>query len=106
MNSSGKLSDTFASRLGNVAPNSRVRALLVLGRAPERKDRSGDRAEQVRRVKESASAALGEVDAILAAHDGRRIASEPNALGYVAVEVTPAGIRALTESDQVRAILE
>jgi hypothetical protein len=87
-------------------PNSRWRALVVLRRAGDLNERSRDRSEQVRRVKESAKAALNEIDTILAAHHGRRLEDEPNALGYVAVEATPAGIRALTESNHVRAIIE
>ena len=38
--------------------------------------------------------------------DLRRLADEPNPLGYLAVETTPDGIRALAQSRGVRAILE
>ena len=103
---SGKLSNAFASRLDKAPRDSRVRVILLLGRSTKRKKRGGERSEQIQRVRESAAAALDEVDAILTAHEGRRIESEPSALGYVTVETTPTGIRALAQSEQIRAILE
>lgn len=57
-------------------------------------------------MKQSSAAALDEVDAILASYNGRRLADEPNALGYTAVETTPVGLLALAQSSHVRAILE
>jgi hypothetical protein len=103
---SAKLSDSFASRLDKAQPDSRVRVILLLGRPTKGKKRAADRDEQIQRVKESATAALGEVDGILMAHQGRRLESEPSTLGCVTVEATPGGIRALAQSDQVRAILK
>jgi hypothetical protein len=49
---------------------------------------------------------LQEVDAILARFHGRRLAEGPNALGYIPVETTSSGIRALAQSDSVRGIIE
>jgi hypothetical protein len=103
---SRKLSDALASRLGKAPPDSRVRVVLLVGHSSKRRKRDGDRSGQIPRVRESANAALGEVDGILTAHEGRRIESEPSALGHVTVETTPAGIRALAQSHQLRAILE
>jgi hypothetical protein len=101
---SEKLGSAFAARLSRFPAGAHVRALLLLGQPTEPPTR--DRAEQIRRVKQSAAAALDEIDQILTAHSGRRLESEPSSLGHVTVETTPAGIRALAKSDQVRAVLE
>ena len=101
-----KLSDAFEARLRELKSGAKVRAVVMLERGRPGNSEPRERADQVRRVRESARAALGEVDAILAQFNGRRLADEPNALGYLAVETTPAGIRALARSNSVRGILE
>ena len=57
-------------------------------------------------VRQAGSAALDSIDKILAGHDGKRLANGAGSLGTVPVETTAEGIRALAESDQVKAILE
>ena len=101
-----KLSDAFEARLRGLKSGAKVRAVVMLQREHPACSDSRERADQVRRVRESARTALVEVDAILAQFNGRRLADEPNALGYLAVETTPAGIRALARSNSVRGIIE
>ena len=101
-----KLSDAFEARLRGLKSGAKVRAVVMLERGRPGKSESRERTDQVRRVRESATAVLGEIDSILAQFHGRRFGNEPNALGYVSVETTPAGIRALARSNSVRGILE
>ena len=100
------MSDPFEARLRGLRANAKVRAVVMLQREQPVKSEPRERADEVRRVRESARAALEEVDEILAQFHGRRLADEPNALGYISVETTPAGIRALARSNSVRGIIE
>jgi sorbitol-specific phosphotransferase system component IIA len=77
----------------------------LLGKAGERRSRD-ERAAVIAQMRSRASQALKEIDAILARFDGRRLSEAPSALGTIAVESTPAGIAALSESDRVKAILQ
>lgn len=101
-----KVSDVFEARLRGLRGNAKVRAIVMLRRDRPAGSRTHERSDQVRIVKESARAALHEVDAILARFHGRRLAEEPNALGYIPVETTSSGIRALARSESVRGIIE
>jgi hypothetical protein len=100
------VSDAFEARLRGLRAHAKVRAVVMLQRECPAGSDPRDHADQVRLTRESARAALGEVDAILARFHGRRLADEPNALGYISVETTPAGIRALARSNSVRGIIE
>jgi hypothetical protein len=86
------ISDGFEARMRRLKRNALVRAIVML-----RRDRGAQR---------SVRAALGEMDAVLARVGGQRLSKAPNALGYVVVEATPAGIRALAASAAVRGVLE
>jgi hypothetical protein len=98
------ISDGFEARLRRLKPESAVRAVVMLRR--ERPAAGVARSTAVRRVRKSALATLGEVDAILERFGGTRLDVAPNALGYVVVETTPAGIRALADSEAVRGVVE
>lgn len=107
----GKISDQLAARLDRLEPGDGVRAVILLkvawpdGAAPTRGSR--ERREVARdAVRRSAGAALPEIDRLLETYGGRRLAEEPDALGSVPVETSPAGIRALARCEAVSAILE
>lgn len=105
------LSKEFESRLSRLAPDTVVQAVVVLnvgavgGSVAGRLGR-GRRREVARSVRKAGAELLVQIDSILACHNGRRLCDSPTALGTVRVETTPAGIRALAQSDQVKSVLE
>jgi hypothetical protein len=80
-----RISDVFEARLRRTKPDAMVRVVVML-----RRDR----------------AAVREVDAVLARVGGRRVSKRPNVLGYVTVDTTPAGVRALASCEAVRGVIE
>jgi len=106
-----KLGPAFEARLRQAGPGQRIYAVVLLatseGRGRPAKRRSPEqRKARAARTKRLARRALREIDAILKRHNGRRLAAEANALGAVPIEATPAGIRAVAECDEVKAVLE
>ena len=106
-----KISREFAARLDQRAPKDLVRAVVLVApdSAPRPTKRSAlrrGRKARVEAARESLAGGLPEIDSILGAFGGRRLDHELGALGGVAVEVVPAGIRALADCEKVRAILE
>jgi hypothetical protein len=57
-------------------------------------------------MRQAVETALPAVDQILSQHEGRRLPGAMEVLGSIPVETTVAGIRALADSDQIRAIME
>jgi hypothetical protein len=100
-----KISDAFGTRLSHLNPDRRVKAVVIL-RNGRQSDSTILRHRKVRQVRDSAGEVLKYIDEILDRFNGHRLAAKPNALGYIAVETTPAGIRALANSEHVRAVLE
>jgi hypothetical protein len=101
-----KISTTFSARLRRLGQAGTIRAIVLLEHDRTAVSVHTDRAQAIDALRESASNALSEIDRILTRFDGRRLADQPNALGYVPVETTAAGLRALAESDHVRAVIE
>ena len=66
----------------------------------------GERKSAIDAIRESSRVGLLEIDDILERFDGKRLAADVDALGCVAVETTPAGVKALAEADRIKAILE
>lgn len=105
-----KISPVFADRLARLAPSEKIQAIVLLqtpgtGRNGRRQPPE-QRKAALEAVRRTAARAIDEIDRLLASHDGQRISPETDALGSVVVETTVAGIGALAESAQVRAILE
>jgi len=106
---SSSLSPQFQARLDRLAPDQRVRAVVLLhtrGAGSGRRQSPSARQEAIAAVRAAAALALPDIDAILEHHGGQRLASEPGALGSIAVETTPAGVLALAALPHVQAILE
>ena len=99
-----KLSEPFRARLNRLGSRTKIRAILLLrtGAVPP----GVARGEAVATLRQSAQQGLGEIDAILERHGGRRLAEAPDALGSVPVETTAGGITALAGCAHVKAILE
>lgn len=108
---SSKISSDFAVRLHQRRPDALVPVIVVLS-SPRpngtlsRGDLKARRQELIREAQAFGNQILGDIDAILTRHGGRRLAEGVNAIGTIAIEATPEGIRALAELDRVKAILE
>lgn len=106
-----KISTEFARRLEQMHPDEMVRAFVVPHREYEqsrmavRPDRELRR-ERVRAMQGEVAERLREVDAILARFGGRRLTTEVNALGIVAVEATARALQMIAEAEWVGALLE
>ena len=106
-----KISAQFSARLGRLGPEDKVRAFLLLrvggpGSRSGRRQTRAEREEAVKAFRKSSGQALDDLDKILKKHDGRMLSRRPNALGSLPVETTAAGIRALSRSRWVQAVLE
>ncbi len=106
-----KISPEFEQRLAAREPSSTVQAVVLIASSivedsPSRLERVAKRREMREAVHAAAAMALPEIDQVLARFGGRRLADAVDAFGGLPVETTPAGIRALANTEGVRAILE
>lgn len=107
----GKVSDAMSAHLAGSNPAQKVQAIVVLRTSGPTKSRGTrqtpeERQTAISAIRDSAASAVERIDVILSRFGGRRLSESPSALGIIAVEITPVGISALSESDDVRAILE
>ena len=107
----GKVSHAMSAHLAGSNPAQKVHAIVVLRTSDPVKSRGArqtpeERQTAISAVRDSAASAIQRIDGILSRFGGRRLSERPSALGTIAVEITPIGISALSESDDVRAILE
>lgn len=108
---SEKISPQFRMRLERLGPKEKVQAVILLGASSSKAPRQGrpsraERQEAVEAKLQAAGEALTEVDAILRHFGGKRLSSEPNALGGISVETTAKGLAELAHCAKVNAILE
>lgn len=108
---SSKIGHAFDKRLISLAPDTPVRAILVLRSDTllEKTDRrlsSEKRRARIQAVRDTSKASFETIDAVLHRLGGHRLSDRPTALGTVTVETTPVGIFALAKADEVKAILE
>ncbi|MCH7736590.1 MAG: hypothetical protein IH872_04220 [Chloroflexi bacterium] len=106
-----KISASFSAKLSSLRPEQKLVAILVLhskssGGDPGGKRSRARRLRSIDAVRNSAEEAFHDIDQVLVRSGGRRLTSHPDALGTVAVEITPTGLRDLALLDQVTAILE
>ncbi len=106
-----KISREFTARLESRESDEMVRAIVMLETEPAARG-TGRRALRTQRNKlteamqRSVEAAADDIAEVLEKFGGRRLEHQLDALGSLAVETTPAGIKALSECPRVRAILE
>ena len=109
--SHAKISPELDKRLAVLSVDDRIHAIVLL-ESPRDRDPEGARPTRaqrrtiMQRLRNHGEQVLPEIDSVLARFSGRRLADQVNALGSLPVETTAAGIRALAESDRVKAILE
>ncbi len=100
----------FAAKLDNVGEKQPVRAMVMLqtGENGESSRRQSwqERQRMIEEVRQASRSSLPDIDRILALHDGKRLSEDVDALGSIIVETTPEGIKALANSDHVKAIFE
>jgi hypothetical protein len=60
----------------------------------------------VEKARQAARAALPDIDRILEVYGGKRLSEDVDALGSLTVETTAEGVRALADSEHVKAVLE
>jgi hypothetical protein len=106
-----KISPEFVARLDHLGPREKVRAIVLFhtgaaGRSSGGRQSRAEREAKVEALRQVAKEALQDVDDILTRYDGQRLARGPDALGSLPVETTAAGIKALTSSEWVKAVLE
>ncbi len=106
-----KISRGFAARLERLAPDKKIRALVLLDiendtAGATRRLTSEERQASIESARISARSVLPEIDELLAREDGKRLSEDVNALGSVTVETTAQGIAALARLSSVKAILE
>lgn len=106
-----KISPEFGARLNQLEPQQKIRAIVLLetGRGrplPARRQTYNERQAAIAQVRETAQHAMGELNTLLQHFDGHPLATAPDALGSVPVELTVAGIAALAAVPWVKAVLE
>jgi hypothetical protein len=87
----------------------RATVLLNVGqteRARGRRQSTAEREAAVAETKAGAAELLPEIDRLLGEVGGRRLSQAPDALGTILVETTRAGLRRLSASSCVKAVLE
>lgn len=106
-----KISREFQARLDHLKPEQKVRAIVMLRTKKAQPVRSNDRSVSNRQaiidlVRRTAEAALSDIDSILERFNGKRLEGGVSALATISVEATADGIKALAQSEHVKAILE
>ena len=105
-----KISPEFSDKLDRLEPKEKVRIVLMLFKSEGEKDiRRKSRIERKNSMKsilESSKKAVPEIDEILKRYGGEKLASSPDVLGSIPVETTVAGVNALAQLKDVKAIVE
>lgn len=106
-----KISREFAARLESRSQTELIRAVVMLktertAKGTGRRALRTHRKELTEAAQRSVEAAEDDIAEILERFGGHRLERKLDTLGSLAVETTPAGIKALTECPQVRAIVE
>ena len=106
----GKISRELTARLRRLAPQQKVRAIILLRfdepGVAHRRQSQAERQATIDSVRRSAENALPEIDQILGRFEGKRLTEDIDALGGIPIETVSAGITALATSEHVKAILE
>lgn len=105
-----KLSKEFAARLDSTPAHEKLYAVVLLEARHERtrshRHKSRQRRVAVGALRKACGPVLVKLDEILSNCGGRRIDDEVSALGTVAIEATPAGIKKLARLRDVKSVLE
>lgn len=109
-----KISDEFARRLADLAPNETVRAVVMpapylqkgSSDRPTRRLKESERQAMLREARQHTEASFHEIDTVLARTGGQRLSTGGNAFGYILIETNAAGIDAVSALDWVNVVME
>jgi hypothetical protein len=106
-----KLNPEFAARLTQLEPHQKVRVVVLLqSRGDEnlggKRQSRLERQATIQSLRESATQSLANINEVVQYFDGKLLVDYPNALGAISIEITAAGIDALTKSNDVKAVME
>ena len=105
-----KLSEEFVARLASIPADETLHAVVLL-KTSEQRSASHRHTPRQRRaaigdLRMACRPVLGDMDDVLAKWGGRRLDDDVSALGTVAVEATPAGIKTLANLQDVQTVFE
>lgn len=105
------ISREFAAKLNRLGATQKVRALVLLrtatnGTVLTQRPSRPERKEAIEKVRAASRSSLPDIDQILASYNGKRLSEDVDALGSITVESTAEGIKALADSEHVKAIFE
>jgi hypothetical protein len=114
-----KISPEFATRLNRLEPQQKVRVMVLLqidssqsdngdrpSHAPLGRQSRTERRAKVQAVRNLADRSWDSISRILQRFGGCPLATRPDALGAIPVEITVAGVKALATCESVKAVLE
>jgi hypothetical protein len=106
-----KLNPEFAARLDRLAPHQKVRVVVLLhskgaGNLNGKRQSRLERQSTIQSLRESAVQSLANINEIIQHFEGKFLMDCPDALGSIPIEITAAGIDALTKSEAVKAVME
>ena len=104
------LSEEFAARLASIPADETLHAVVLLetseqSSAPHRHNLR-QRRTAIGALRIACRPVLVDMDEVLAKWGGRRLDDEVSALGTVAIEATPAGIKILANLKDVQTVIE
>lgn len=106
-----KISTEFACRLSHLAPQQKVSVIVFLqldnlDRTVGARLSRDERKRAMEGVRNSAKQALSYIRKIVQDFGGKQLAENPDALGSIPIEISADGVKALADSDAVKAVLE
>lgn len=107
-----KISSEFAHRLSCLQPQQKVRVVVMLKfdngvrNSVTRRQSPSERVAKVEGIRTGAKQALSYIRKIIQDFGGKQLAEDPGALGTIPVEISAAGVKALAQSDAVKAVME
>lgn len=106
-----KLNPEFAARLNQLAPDQKIRVIVLLqveetANLNRNRQLWIERQAAIQSVQISAAQSLANIDCIIQHFDGRSLVDHPDLLGSLPIEINAAGVNALTKSDAVKAVME
>ncbi|MEM8830305.1 MAG: hypothetical protein AAGE96_13240 [Cyanobacteria bacterium P01_G01_bin.19] len=105
-----KISPEFAAKLNSYPPTAKVRVIVLLQSASQQnnshRQNRQERKAAIQAMQDSVKKSWQIVDRLIEKYDGKKSTNQPDALGSMAIEITPSGVNALALSDAVKAIVE
>ncbi len=107
---SPKLSPQFQARLLALGDEVLVAAIVLLNLGASsrnaKRQSAAARAGAIQQTQQRGQQALVDIDAVLTAHGGERLADAPNLLGALPIRAPRATVFALAELPSIKAIIE